>query len=108
MLFDLKLLRSSMAISDIIGQVVELKQEGSRLKGRCPFHHDSTPSFYVSDDIGRYWCFGCHAKGGIFDFVMEYHGVTLPEAAAIVAGGSPSSGRPPKPAKAANGADSQS
>lgn len=34
-------------------------------KGLCPFHNDSSPSFWVYDD-GSYHCFGCLAHGTIF------------------------------------------
>lgn len=30
------------------------------LKGLCPFHEDSTASFYVTPDKGMVKCFGCH------------------------------------------------
>lgn len=104
---DLNEVRRSTAISHLVGQVVDLKKEGRLLKGCCPFHHDNTPSFYVSDESGRYWCFGCDAKGGVFDFVMDYHKVSLPEAIDIVAADAALGVRPPAPTKASKGGDSQ-
>lgn len=104
---DLDELRRSTAISHVVGQVVDLRKEGRLLKGCCPFHHDNTPSFYVSDERGRYWCFGCDAKGGVFDFVMEYYKVSLPEAIAIVVADAALGVRPPAPAKAPKDGDSR-
>lgn len=40
--------------------------------GCCPFHDDSTPSFWVNDEIGRFACFGCDASGDVIDFVMKW------------------------------------
>jgi len=39
-------------------------------KARCPFHEDRTPSFFVNE-AGIYNCFGCGAKGNVFDFLRE-------------------------------------
>lgn len=33
---------------------------GPHIKGRCPFHDDSTASFIVTPYKGLAWCFGCH------------------------------------------------
>lgn len=50
----------------------------------CPFHQEKTPSFTVSPK-GFFNCFGCGAKGGVFNFVMLLENVTFPEAIKIVA-----------------------
>lgn len=39
-------------------------------KACCPFHEEKTPSMQVYND-GHYHCYGCHAHGDIFDFVMR-------------------------------------
>lgn len=64
-------------IVDIVGQYVKLKRQGSRYVGLCPFHNEKTPSFSVSGDTQLYYCFGCHAGGNIFTFVMEYENYTF-------------------------------
>lgn len=66
-------------IVDIVGQYVKLKRQGSRYVGLCPFHNEKTPSFSVSGDTQLYYCFGCHAGGNIFTFVMEYENYTFQE-----------------------------
>ncbi len=44
---------------------VKLEPAGEdQWKGLCPFHNDSSPSFWVYDD-GTYHCFGCLAHGSI-------------------------------------------
>ena len=44
----------------------------------CPFHNDKHPSMKVDR---RYFCFGCGAKGDAVDFVANYYGLSLKEAA---------------------------
>ncbi|MGB5830410.1 MAG: CHC2 zinc finger domain-containing protein, partial [Thiohalocapsa sp.] len=53
---------------------------------RCPFHNDTEPSFGVNLESGAYRCFGCGAEGGgIVDFVMQRHGLSLADARAKLA-----------------------
>lgn len=68
---DLKL---QITISKIVGARVELVRLGQRMRGICPFHDESTPSFYVDDNDGFYHCFGCGAHGDVFDFIQQYEG----------------------------------
>ena len=44
----------------------------------CPFHNDKHPSMKVDR---RYFCFGCGVKGDTVDFVANYYGLSLKEAA---------------------------
>lgn len=78
-------IRSRLDIAEIIGDVVALKPAGrGQLKGLCPFHNEKTPSFHVHQDRGFYYCFGCQAKGDIFDFVMQSQGVEFSEALQVL------------------------
>lgn len=78
-------IRSRLDIAEIIGDVVALKPAGrGQLKGLCPFHQEKTPSFHVHQDRGFFYCFGCQAKGDIFDFVMQSQGVEFGEALQIL------------------------
>ena len=67
-------------IAKVIGEYVPLKKAGKNYKGLCPFHTEKTPSFIVSPDKGIYHCFGCGAGGNVFSFVMQFKGLTFPEA----------------------------
>lgn len=44
----------------------------------CPFHEEKTPSFWVKNNYG--YCFGCHWKGDIINFVMEKERLNFPQA----------------------------
>ncbi len=68
-------IKSKIDIATLIGSYIKLEKAGANLKGRCPFHNEKTPSFFVSPDRGNYYCFGCHAKGDIFTFVQEFEGL---------------------------------
>lgn len=72
-------------IVDVIGQVVKLKRSGSSYVGLCPFHHEKTPSFNVSEGKQLYYCFGCHAGGSVITFMMQYYHFTFQEAVEALA-----------------------
>jgi DNA primase len=69
----------------IIGEYVRLKKSGPNFTGLCPFHSEKTPSFSVSQTKQFYYCFGCHAGGDVFKFVMEMEKTTFPESVRAVA-----------------------
>jgi DNA primase len=74
-------IRERVDLAELIGETVALKPAGrERLKGLCPFHAEKTPSFHVHTGRGFYYCFGCGAKGDLFDFVMQTQGVEFGEA----------------------------
>src|ERR1035441_314771 len=68
-------IKSKIDIVTLVGSYVTLERAGGNFKGKCPFHNEKTPSFFVSPDRGSYYCFGCHAKGDIFTFVQEFEGL---------------------------------
>lgn len=76
-----ELIRERLPIAEVVGEVVSLRPAGrGRLKGLCPFHSEKTPSFHVLVDRGFFYCFGCQAKGDVFDFVMRTQALSFPEA----------------------------
>lgn len=78
-------IRARLDIAEVVGEVVALKPAGrGQLKGLCPFHGEKTPSFHVQQDKGFYYCFGCGAKGDVFDFVMRSQGVAFVEALQVL------------------------
>jgi len=57
---------------------VELTAVGSELRGHCPFHDDSTPSFFVHESTNVWNCRGaCDAGGSVVDFVMRSEGIAF-------------------------------
>ena len=72
--------RSRNDIVDVIGGYVRLQKRGSTYFGLCPFHNEKTGSFSVSPNKQMYYCFGCHAGGNVFTFLMQYENYTFGEA----------------------------
>src|SRR4051812_3536526 len=77
--------RNSADIVRVVSDYVSLKGTGNTLKGLCPFHSEKTPSFTVHRDKQFFHCFGCHAGGDVFSFVMQAEKVSFPEALELVA-----------------------
>jgi DNA primase len=70
-------IRSKIDIVELIGALgVNLRKTGRSYVGFCPFHPNSrTPAFTVYPDTQSFYCFGCHAAGTAFDFVMRKQGL---------------------------------
>lgn len=77
---DARTVKDRLDIAEIISGYIKLEKAGANFKGRCPFHNEKTPSFFVSPSRQSYYCFGCGAKGDIFTFVEEMEGVDFREA----------------------------
>ena len=70
----------------VIGEYLKLRKTGAQnYTGLCPFHKEKTGSFSVNATHGYYYCFGCHEKGDVFNFVMKMDGLSFPEAVRAVA-----------------------
>lgn len=55
-------------------ELVGLKNgRGDEATALCPFHEETNPSFSVNLKSGLYNCFGCGAKGNIFNFYQNRH-----------------------------------
>lgn len=78
-------LKAKINIADVIGSYINLEQKGSRKWACCPFHHEKTPSFCVSEDRNSYYCFGCHKGGDAIKFVMEVENTDFKGAIKILA-----------------------
>lgn len=78
-------IKSKLDIVSVVGTYIKLEKAGGNFKGRCPFHNEKTPSFFVSTDRDSYYCFGCHAKGDIFTFVQEFEGLDFVGALKVLA-----------------------
>lgn len=68
-------IKDAAGIVDVVGDFIELKKNGARYGGLCPFHEDRhVGNFSVYPTKNVYTCFACGAKGGPVTFLMEYPG----------------------------------
>lgn len=67
-------------IVELINSRVKLKKAGRDYQACCPFHHEKSPSFTVSQSKQFYHCFGCGVHGNAIGFLMEYDKLEFVEA----------------------------
>lgn len=77
---DTEAVRAGVDIVQVIGAYVQLKKDGKEYKGRCPFHDERTPSFYVNPAKAFFHCFGCGAHGDVIGFLTRYESLTFAQA----------------------------
>ncbi len=80
-----ELVRSRTDIVELIGETVELHQQGGTFKGLCPFHDDRNPSFTVNDERQSYRCWSCSAGGDCLDFAKALYGISFKDALVLLA-----------------------
>lgn len=78
-------LLSKTDIVSLASEYTALTPKGGRLWGCCPLHHEKTPSFSVQPDKQMFYCFGCHAGGGVITFVMKAERLNFTEAVTMLA-----------------------
>ena len=67
-------------IVDLIGTYIQVKRAGSSFRANCPFHHEKTPSFYITPSTQRFHCFGCQKGGDAISFVRDYENLPFVDA----------------------------
>lgn len=78
-------IKERLSIIDVVSTYVKLERAGKNFKGKCPFHNEKTPSFFISPDRDSYYCFGCGRGGDIFTFVQEFEGIDFMGALGMLA-----------------------
>ncbi|QKX01135.1 DNA primase [Wolbachia endosymbiont of Dipetalonema caudispina] len=72
-------IKSRLLLSNIVSKKVKLVKRGDSFVGLCPFHNEKTPSFFVNDIKGLYYCFGCLAYGDVFEFIIRTESLNFKE-----------------------------
>lgn len=49
----------------------QLRKQGNRAVGRCPFHNERIASFTIYLEQNSYYCYGCSAGGDAIDYAMR-------------------------------------
>jgi DNA primase len=78
-------LKQTVDIVEVISTHTDLRRQGARWVGLCPFHEERTPSFSVDAQEKLYHCFGCGVGGDAIKFVEEKDGLGFSEAVELLA-----------------------
>ena len=81
----LQQLKSKNDLVEVVSAYVPLERKGGNWWGRCPFHHEKTPSFTVNAENQFYHCFGCGVSGDVITFIREIESVDFMDAVKILA-----------------------
>jgi DNA primase len=82
---SLERVKQAADIVEVISAHTDLRRQGSRWVGLCPFHEERTPSFSVDAQEKLYHCFGCGVGGDTIKFVEEKEGLAFAEAVELLA-----------------------
>ena len=63
--------KQAIDMIDLVSGRTPLRKAGVEWRGRCPFHDERTPSFWVDPLKKVYFCFGCQASGDAIGFIRE-------------------------------------
>lgn len=81
----MRTLKQKNDIVEVLRGYVALDRKGGNYWACCPFHHEKTPSFAVSEGEQFYHCFGCGASGDVVRFVQEMESTDFIGAVRILA-----------------------
>ena len=82
---SLERVKQTADIVEVINAHTDLRRQGARMVGLCPFHEERTPSFSVDPQEKLYHCFGCGVGGDVIKFIEEKEGLGFAEAVELLA-----------------------
>ncbi len=82
---SLERVKQTADIVEVVSAHTDLRRQGARWTGLCPFHEERTPSFSVDGQEKLYHCFGCGVGGDVIKFVEEKEGLGFAEAVELLA-----------------------
>lgn len=82
---SLERVKQTADVVEVISAHTDLRRQGARWVGLCPFHEERTPSFSVDAQEKLYHCFGCGVGGDVIKFVEEKEGLGFAEAVELLA-----------------------
>jgi DNA primase len=82
---SLERVKQTADIVEVVSAHTDLRRQGARWVGLCPFHEERTPSFSVEPQEKLYHCFGCGVGGDVIKFIEEKEGLGFAEAVELLA-----------------------
>lgn len=82
-------IKRSYNLVDLASPLTQLLPSGAGrrwLRGKCPFHEDKKPSFWLDTERGLWGCHACGIKGDVINFYARINGLTTQEAIREMAG----------------------
>jgi hypothetical protein len=71
-------------INEVASRFMDLKQNGDKYCGICPFHNEKHASFFTYTRSNTYHCFGCGAHGDVINLTMELYSTDFKGAVKIL------------------------
>ena len=80
----IKRIKAALPIYDCASRLTELKTSdkgaGRWYRGRCPFHDDQNPSFWIDTERNLWGCHACGERGDVINLYAKNKGVTVNQA----------------------------
>ncbi len=73
-------IRTRVSLREVVEPYVNLKRRGAEWLGLSPFSNEKTPSFYVNDDKGVFYCYSTGQGGDMFRFLQLKENLNFAEA----------------------------
>lgn len=73
----LEAIRNAVSLPEVVSEYATLRKIPGAYVARCPLHSEKTASFRINtqgEHTEKFYCFGCHAHGNVFDFLMKVTG----------------------------------
>lgn len=73
--------KAAYPILDLAQSLTQIKSgDGRWWHGKCPFHEDKRPSFWVDSQRGLWGCYACNVRGDVVNLYAQAHGLAVQEA----------------------------
>ena len=84
------LIKSTLSVYDLALSLTQLESSdhgaGRWYRGRCPFHKDNRPSFWVDVERGTWGCHACNIRGDVINLYALSRGITNQDSIRDLAG----------------------
>lgn len=76
----LAVIEDSIDLYEYVSKYIDLIPKGKDMFGSCPLHVDKTPSFSITPEKNKFFCFSCGRGGGIINYLMYYEHMSFDDA----------------------------